>query len=102
MEERRRSPRRAVEGELATVPSMVNVRVLDISVAGVLLQTNQPLEAGARGRLRLNLDGSLFRADVEVQRISEPTDAKGGYRVGATFIALTPDLRQLIERFMTQ
>ena len=102
MEERRRSSRRTVEGELASVPAALNVRVLDISVAGVLLQSSQPLEAGARGRLRLNLDGAPFRADVQVQRVSEPTDAKAGYRVGATFVALTPDLRQLIERFMTQ
>src|SRR5688500_1676668 len=102
MEERRRSPRRALEGELATVPSAVNVRVLDISVAGVLLQSNQPLQAGAQGRLRLNLAGAPFRADVQVQRVEEPLDAKTGYRVGATFVDLTPDLCQLIERFMTQ
>jgi hypothetical protein len=101
MEERRRSPRRAVEGELATVPAVFNVRVLDISVAGVLLQSSHPVEPGARGRLSLNLDGSPFRADVQVQRVVD-ADATAGCRLGATFVALSPDLRQLIERFMTQ
>ena len=101
MDERRRSPRREVEGELATVPAVFNVRVLDISVAGVLLQSSQPIEPGARGRLRLNLDGSPFRADVEVQRIAPP-DASAGYKFGATFVGLSTDLRHLIERFMTQ
>jgi PilZ domain len=101
MEERRRSPRRAVDGQLATVPAVFNVRVLDISVAGVLLQSSHPVEPGATGRLQLNLDGSPFGADVEVQRIA-PADASAGYRLGATFVGLTPELRHLIERFMTQ
>jgi len=101
MEERRRSPRRVVEGELATVPAVFNVRVLDVSVAGVLLQSSHPVEPGARGRLRLNLDGSPFRADVQVQRVVAG-DAAAGYRLGATFVALSPDLRQQIEQFMTQ
>jgi hypothetical protein len=101
MEERRRAPRREVEGQLATVPAVFNVRVLDISVAGVLLQSNQPVEPGARGRLRLTLDGSPFRADVEVQRIAV-ADTSDGYKFGATFVGLSPDLRHVIERFMTQ
>jgi len=101
MEERRRSPRREVEGNLATVPAVVNVRVLDISVAGVLLQSSHPVELGSPGRLSLNLDGSPFRADVQVQRVVA-AEATADYRLGATFVDLSPDLRQVIERFMTQ
>lgn len=101
MEERRRSPRRVVEGELATVPAVFSIRVLDISVAGVLLQSNHPVEPGARGRLSLNLDGSPFRAEIQVQRVVA-TDTAFGYRLGATFVGLSPAVRQLIERFMTQ
>ena len=102
MEDRRRAPRREVEGQLATVPAVFNVRVLDISVAGVLLQSSQPVEPGARGRLRLTLDGSPFRAEVEVQRIAAADASSAGYKFGATFVGLNPDLRHLIERFMTQ
>ena len=101
-EERRRFARIDASGQLATVPASVNVRVLDISVAGVLLHSGEPVEAGMKGNLRLHLDGSAFRADVQVQRVAEAPDGTPGYRLGATFVGLTPDLRQLIERFMAR
>jgi hypothetical protein len=102
MEERRRFPRHDTTGQLATVPASVNVRVLDISVAGVLLHSSEAVEAGTKGNLRLHLDGSAFRADVQVQRSSAAPEGAGGYRLGATFVGLNQDLRQLIERFMAR
>ena len=103
MEERRRFPRHDTTGQLATVPASVNVRVLDISVAGVLLHSSEAVVAGSKGNLRLQLDGSAFRADVQVQRVAEePAGASGGYRLGATFVGLSPELRHLIERFMAR
>jgi hypothetical protein len=102
MEERRRHPRYDTSGQLATVPASVNVRVLDISVAGVLLHSTEAVEAGTRGNLRLHLDGSAFRADVQVQRVSPDSSGAAGYQLGATFVGLSPDLRQLIERFMAR
>lgn len=99
MEERRQFPRHDTTGQLATVPASVNVRVLDISVAGVLLHSSEAVEAGTTGHLRLHLDGSPFRADVEVQRVAA---APAGYRLGATFVGLNSDLRQVIERFMAR
>jgi hypothetical protein len=102
MVERRRSPRHDVDGELAIVPAGLHVRVLDISVAGVLLQSSHPLEPGSRGRLRLDLAGSPFVAEVHVQRVVAAPDSKTEYRIGATFVALPSEFRHLIERFMTQ
>ena len=102
MEERRRFPRHDTTGQLATVPASVNVRVLDISVAGVLLHSSEEVTAGTTGNLRLHLDGSAFRADVQVQRVAEAPVGTVGYRLGATFVGLSPDLRQLIERFMAR
>src|SRR5688572_24915109 len=102
MEERRRHPRHDTTGQLATVPASVNVRVLDISVAGVLLHSSEAILAGTTGNLRLHLDGSAFRADVQVERVAADAVGAGGYRLGATFVGLSPDLRQLIERFMTR
>jgi len=102
MQERRRFPRRSVEGEFASVPAALNVQVLDISVAGVLLQSMYRVEPGTRGRLRLDLAGSPFIADVEVRRVVPAADSKTGYRLGATFVALPAETRHLIERFMTQ
>ena len=102
MEERRRYPRYDTEGQIATTPASVNVRVLDISVAGVLLHSSEAVEAGTTGSLRLHLDGSAFRADVQVQRVAADPAGGGGYRLGATFVGLSPDLHQLIERFMAR
>jgi PilZ domain len=104
MDERRRSVRVAVTGQAARVLSNLDVQVLDISVAGVLLQINRPLEPGSRGCLRLNLWGMPFSADVEVRRVNQLVDGerKAGYGVGAVFVAITPEHRQLIERFASQ
>ena len=102
MEERRRFPRHDTAGQLATIPASVNVRVLDISVAGVLLHSSEAVAAGTTGNLRLHLDGSAFRADVQVQRVAAEPAGGAGYRLGATFVGLSPDLRQLIERFMAR
>jgi hypothetical protein len=101
MEERRRSARVAVEGHLALLPSNVDVQVLDISVAGVLLHTAEPLDPGTRGSLRLNLWGAPFAADVEVRRVSPLIDEGHGtrYGVGAVFVAIMPEHREMIERF---
>ena len=102
MEERRRFPRHETPGQLATVPASVNVQVIDISVAGVLLQSSEALAAGTKGNLRLHLDGSPFRADVQVQRVAAAPAGSAGYRLGATFVGLNAELRQLIERFMAR
>ncbi len=82
-------------------PVTVDVQVLNISAAGVLLHTNQPLDAGMRGCLRLNIGGDALAADVEVRRVSVLVEhgPENGYGVGATFVALTPEHRQLLERF---
>jgi hypothetical protein len=104
MNERRRAARTTVAGQVATLPSNVDVQVLDISVGGVLLQTSRRLDPGTRGCLRLNLWGTAFAADVEVRRVSaigEP-GRESGYGVGAVFVAITREHRQLIERFASQ
>ena len=93
MIERRQYPRRQVEGEFAGVQATLSVRVLDISVSGVLLQSSRPVQVGERGSLRLSLGGQPFTADVEVQR--------SGYRLALAFVAVTPEHGQLIERFVS-
>jgi hypothetical protein len=100
MEERRRAVRTTLYGQPAMWPATVEVRVLDISVAGVLLQTSQPIDAGTRGCLRLNLGGAPLVADVEVRRVSPLVEdgRDNGYGVGVVFVAITPEHRQLLER----
>ena len=102
MEERRRFPRHDVEGELATLPASVNVQVIDISVAGVLLHSSEAVAVGTKGSLRLHLDGAAFRADVQVQRVAAESAGTAGYRLGATFVGLSSELRHVIDRFVAR
>ena len=99
MEERRKSPRRTVQGGIAILPTTTNVQLLDVSVAGVLLQSDQLVEVGAEGSLSLTLDGSPFKASVHVQRVAA-TGLEDGWHLGARFVGLSPDDRRLIARFM--
>jgi len=105
MRERRNLQRTTVEiGELAVLPVHMSVRVLDISLSGVLLQSAHPVERGARGSLRLNLAGVPFVADVEVQRISPAPDpaSADAYRIGARFVSTSREHQHAIERFIEQ
>jgi hypothetical protein len=58
-----------VGGEFANLPANMSVRVIDISSAGVLLQSARMLSPGARGSLRFTLAGAPFAADIQVQRV---------------------------------
>src|SRR5262245_51410970 len=100
MEERRRASRHEVSEDFANVPANMSVRVLDISTAGVLLHSPRSLSPGARGSLRFTLAGAPFLADIQVRRVTAGEDAAAGYRIGATFVGMTLEHRQLIERFM--
>jgi PilZ domain-containing protein len=98
-EERRRSPRYpVVGGELAILPVSLSVQLLDISLAGVLVQSSQPAKPGSLGRLRLDLAGQPFSAEVEVRRVA-PGAGGSGYRIGARFVDLGEEHRQMIEGF---
>jgi hypothetical protein len=100
MEERRRTPRHQVGEEFANLPGNMSVRVLDISTVGVLIQSPRLLNPGSRGSLRFTLAGAPFAADIQVRRVSSASENGSGYRIGATFVGMTMDHRQLIERFM--
>ncbi len=76
------------------------MQVLDISPAGVLLRTSQLINSGERGRLRLNLWGTPLTADIEVCRVF-PLLERGrdnGFGLGAVFLAIAPEHRQVLER----
>jgi hypothetical protein len=70
MEERRQFPRHDTTGQLATVPASVNVRVLDISVAGVLLHSSEAVTAGTKGNLRLMCRCSGLRQNRPAGRVT--------------------------------
>jgi hypothetical protein len=98
IEERRRAPRHQIDGgELATLPVSTSVRILDISLSGVLVESRHSAKPGARGRLRLNLGGQPFLAEVEVRRVVD--GGPNAHRIGAMFVDLSSEHRQMIRRF---
>jgi c-di-GMP-binding flagellar brake protein YcgR len=97
MEERRRTPRHAAAGPVVGLPVSTSVRVLDMSGAGVLLQTALPPDLGTRARLNLSVAGEPLAVQVEVRRVAATPE---GYRVGARFVDMTAEHRRLVERFM--
>jgi hypothetical protein len=102
VEERRRYPRQPADGQLLGLPSAISVRVVDISVAGVLLQAARPVEVGLRGYLRFIVSGAPVTAQVQVQRVSVMPGTANGFRIGATFVAMSHEHRHLIERLIQQ
>jgi c-di-GMP-binding flagellar brake protein YcgR len=99
MKERRQSARFDVPGgEQAIHPTDLSVRLLDISLTGVLVHARQTGKEGSRGRLRLDLAGQPLAAEVEVRRIAQDPGGQG-YKIGARFVDLTDDQRHLIETF---
>jgi len=68
-EDRRKSPRVAVPGRcVVRTEQRIPVRLLDISAAGALLQTDERLPLGGVGRLRLSLGGAALGARAGVVR----------------------------------
>jgi c-di-GMP-binding flagellar brake protein YcgR len=102
IEERRRTPRYpVVGGEPAILPVSLSVQLLDISQTGVLILTSQYAKEGSRGRLRFNLGGQPFSADVEIRRIVSGHGG-AGYKIGARFVDLSEENRQIIVGFTTR
>ena len=98
MDDRRRSPRHWLEaGELLGLPAEFEVHVVDLSLAGALLLTTQPLDVGTRACLRLRVDGQPISAQVEVRRV---TTAAGGHHLGVEIVEMSGDDRDVIERMM--
>jgi len=82
----------------AGIPLFLTVQVLEISQGGVLLQSSRPVGVGVRAPLRLTIAGQSFSTEVAVTRVS-PSSAAGGYQIGAAFVTIEPEHRELIERF---
>lgn len=102
--ERRRVPRAVIaDTELSVLAFPIPVRLLDISLGGVLIESSNPVELGTRATLRLNFGGSPFSVLVNVERVQP---SRGGsdvrYLVGASFVALSREDQRVIERFANQ
>ena len=103
--DRRRVPRAVIaDTELSVLAFPIPVRLLDISLGGVLLESSHPVDLGTRGTLRFNFGGLPFSADVKVERIDASRSDQGAdkYAIGAAFVALSRQDQRVIERFADQ
>ena len=102
--DRRRVPRAVIaDTELSVLAFPIPVRLLDISLGGVLLESSHPVEVAARGTLRFNFGGVPFSAEVRVERFNRQTTGVGDrYTIGASFVALSRQDQRVIERFADQ
>jgi hypothetical protein len=102
--DRRRVPRAAIaDTELSVLAFPIPVRLLDISLGGVLLESSHAVDLGTRGTLRFNFGGVPFSADVKVERLErQPNGAGERFTIGASFVALSRQDQRVIERFADQ
>lgn len=99
--ERRHSPRmHASDGTEINRAVWQTVKVLDVSVSGVLFLAPQWMGVGEKGQLRLRLGDSSFVADIEVRRSDRHQAISGGYRIGAAFTALADGSKASLEEFI--
>lgn len=89
--------------ELSVLAFPIPVRLLDISLRGVLLEATHAVALGTRGTLRFNFGGVPFSADVRVERLHrQPSGGGERFSVGASFVALSREDQRVIERFADQ
>ncbi len=100
--ERRRSPRIVVTGNARLDrPTALSVRLIDISLGGVLMSSSQPFAKGQYGRLSARLGDVPIDVDIEVRRTSRERDGKDQHKVGARFVGLDNGTREAMHRFLT-
>jgi hypothetical protein len=99
--DRRRVPRAVIaDTELSVLAFPMPVRLLDISLAGVLLECTHAVDLGQRGTLRFNFGGVPFSADVRVERVDRTRSTTGAerYLIGAAFVALSRNDQRVLSR----
>lgn len=70
------------------------IRLLNCSVSGCLLETNCRLPVGATASIRVTIEGRELRDDVTVVRCQQIAGAGDTYHVGAQFLWTQPLVRE--------
>jgi PilZ domain-containing protein len=70
------------------------VRLLNCSVSGCLLETNVQVPVGAIASIRITIEGRELSDDVQVVRCQPIAGAGEKYHVGAQFLWTQPLVRQ--------
>jgi hypothetical protein len=99
--ERRRVPRVAVdEGLECRLEMRTRIRLVDISLTGVLLASEAQLPVGTRAHLHAGVGAAPFAPEVQVQRISDRGSRDSKPALGAVFIGMDERSRRNLEAFL--
>jgi PilZ domain-containing protein len=100
--ERRRSPRVPVVARHEfRLGRRLRLRIVDISVSGALLGSEEPLPLGAKGRLHMLLGAGDFEAQIEVKREQPAPDGRGTL-LGTTMTPSQPRHHEVLEQFLSR
>ena len=94
--ERRRAVRQCVEDQPASMPIVASVQVMDISRTGVLLAADCTLRPGDQGTLCVDINGSSFKATIQVQRVAPARTGGHQHELGASFLTSNPEHNPLL------
>jgi PilZ domain len=78
------------EGEPGTLVEGLDVRVLNCSPGGCLLETARPVKVGTVAALELSLDGNSFSDVAQVVRCQAIGSNTGIHHVAMQFLSITP------------
>ncbi len=99
--ERRRWPRIAVSKQARLERTAeFDVRVLDISLGGVLIATPEAVAKQHQARISVRLGDVPIEADLEVRRVTRDRDGSD-YKVAGRFVGLDEATREAMRRFLT-
>ena len=87
---------------VAVLGREVQVRLVDISNAGCLLESTARLEKGATGLLRVVFDNTEYMDDVRIMRCHESEGASGLYQLGAEFLWTTSPHERSLRRVISK
>lgn len=86
---------------VAVLGRTVNVRLINISSSGCLLECDSAVAAGTTGCLTVLFEGSRYVEDIRITRCSEHRGASG-HQLGAEFLWMTPPPRDSLRRLIVR
>jgi hypothetical protein len=85
---------------VAVLGREINVRLVDISVSGCLLESGNRIEKGTTGSLRVVFDGQEYVDDVRVMRCRPSEGSSSLYFLGAEFLWTTSPHERSLRRVL--
>ena len=96
------APDDADRQEVASITTDLQVRVLNVSGAGCLIEATRALAIGTVATLRIRFVGGDFEDTVQIVRCQQITGAGAVFHVGANFLTTAPpsmeSLRYVLRR----